>query len=88
MSTVNLPHLTVLLASCVGWIFVEGQLHVYGDGIMSAHGQDKDCLRSVRACEVPGVLFFSNRNQPNDPDLTTCRQQGPKRTGRKKLNPR
>lgn len=45
-----------------GWMFVEEQPYVYNDGVMSAHSETKECLQMVRACEVPGVQFFSNRN--------------------------
>lgn len=45
-----------------GWVFADERPHVYGDGVMSVHGQ-KDGIRFIRACEVPGVQFFSNRNQ-------------------------
>lgn len=40
-----------------GWVFTQEEPHVYSDGVMAPEGN------FVRACEVPGVLFFANRNR-------------------------
>lgn len=54
----NAPAWAQWLRFCTdrGWVFAEREPYVYEDGVVSAHN------RLMRACEVPGVLFFDNRN--------------------------
>ena len=54
----NAPTWAQWLRFCMerGWVFVDREPYVYPDGVVSA-----DC-QLVRACDVPGVLFFDNKN--------------------------